>query len=142
MSGVLIMNSEVRAAIAQAIRLARARPTPWVPELVDDNQEAVVSTLKDRPAGIDELRQLYPSQHVRIGTYDTALSFEFQPAGLFRHLSVSAQRRGKVPGLEVMQMLVAEFGFSGWPLIRPGRIWVEEFARKHHAVNVVELEAN
>ena len=142
MSGVLIMNSEVRAAIAQAVKLARARPTPWVPELVDGNQETMVSKLKDRPSGIADLRKLYPSQHLRLGTYDTALSFEFQPAGLFKHLSVSAQRRGKVPGLEVMQMLVEEFGFSGWPLVRPGRIWVEEFAPKHHAVNVIELEPN
>jgi hypothetical protein len=40
----------------------------------------------------------------------------------------------------VMLMLVKEFGFSGFPLQRPSRIWVEEYEPGRHAINVVELE--
>jgi hypothetical protein len=139
MSGVLLMGEEQRAAIKDAIAKARARPTPWVPELAKGD-EVTNLTYEGRPVGIAELRSLYPSQHLMLGTYHAAISFEHQPTGLFRHLSVSSQARGKVPGLEVMQMLVEEFGFSGWPLQRPGKVWMEEYEPKRHAVNVVELE--
>jgi hypothetical protein len=140
MSGILVINEKARKDIAKAVERARERPTPWVPELVDDNQDVNLSRLEDRRPGSFELRQKYPSQHLVLGTYHAAISFEYQPAGLFRHLSVSSQMRGKVPGLEVMEMLVVEFGFSGWPLQRASRMWMEEFEHKRHAVNVVELE--
>jgi hypothetical protein len=140
MSGILVMNAEARKQIAQAIEKARARPTPWVAPLADGSASDSYLSFKDRPSGIAALRQEYPSQHLMLGTYHAAISFEHQPGGLFRHMSVSAQQRGKVPGLEVIQMLVLEFGFSGWPLQRPGRVWMEEYERKRHAVNVIELE--
>jgi hypothetical protein len=139
MSGVLIINEKARAAITKAVERARARPTPWVPELASSTPTDTL-TLQERPVGTFDLREKYPSQHLLLGTYRAAISFEYQPAGLFRHLSVSSQMRGKVPGLEVMEMLVIEFGFSGWPLQRPNRTWMEEFEPKRHAVNVVELE--
>jgi hypothetical protein len=139
MSGVLFIDDAARDAITQAVARARARPTPWVPELADATPTGTL-TLEQRKPGTDEHRQQYPSQHLMLGTYHAAISFEYQPAGLFRHLSVSSQARGKVPGLEVMEMLVVEFGFSGWPLQRPSRVWMEEFERKRHAVNVLELE--
>ena len=140
MSGVLFINEEARAAITQAVAKARQTPTPWVPELVDKDQASHLSTLQNRAPGVADLRKQYPSQHLMLGTYHAAISFEYQPAGLFRHLSVSSQARGKVPGLEVMQMLIEEFGFSGWPLQRPNRVWMEEYEPKRHAVNVLELE--
>jgi hypothetical protein len=139
MSGVLIINDEARKQIAQAIEKARARPTPWVAPLAVATDTPTL-TLAERPKGTSQLRQEYPSQHLMLGTYHAAISFEHQPAGLFRHMSVSSRMRGKVPGLEVIQMLVEEFGFSGWPLQRPGRVWMEEFEFKRHAVNVIELE--
>jgi hypothetical protein len=140
MSGILIMNAEARKQIAQAIEKARARPTPWVAPLADGSSSDSYLSFKDRPSGIAALRQEYPSQHLMLGTYHAAISFEHQPAGLFRHLSVSSQRPGRVPGMEVMEALVLEFGFSGWPLQRAGRVWMEEYERKRHAVNVIELE--
>jgi hypothetical protein len=139
MSGVLLIDEKARKAIRQAIERARARPTPWVPELASASPTDTL-TLQERPVGTFDLREKYPSQHLMLGTYHAAISFEYQPAGLFRHLSVSSQMRGKVPGLEVMEMLVQEFGFSGWPLLRPNRVWMEEFELKRHAVNVIELE--
>jgi len=140
MSGVLVIDQEAKAAIAAAIAKARERPTPWMPELVDPDQASLLSKLKDRAPGVADLRKQYPSQHLMLGTYHAAISFEHQPAGLFRHLSVSSAMKGKVPGLEVMTMLLAEFGFSGWPLTRPSRVWMEEYEPKRHAVNVLELE--
>lgn len=139
MSGVLLIDEKARTVIAKAIEKARARPTPWVPELADATPDNLLPLDRRRP-GTFELREKYPSQHMMLGTYHVAISFEHQPAGLFRHLSVSSQMRGKVPGLEVMEMLVQEFGFSGWPLQRPNRVWMEEFEPKRHAVNVIELE--
>lgn len=139
MSGVLIINEEARQQIAQAIAKARSRPTPWFAPLASAS-DTLTLTLEERPPGTDQLRQEYPSQHLMLGTYHVAVSFEHQPAGLFRHLSVSSHSRGKVPGLEVIAMLVEEFGFSGWPLKRASRIWMEEYERKRHAVNVIELE--
>lgn len=141
MSGVLWIDEAARAAITQAIEQARAKPTPFVSELVDRSQDKFMSKLEDRKPGISDLRKQYPSQHLKLGTYHAAISFEYQPAGLFRHLSVSSERPGKVPGLEVMAMLVVEFGFSGWPLQRAGRVWMEEYEPKRHAVNVIELES-
>lgn len=58
---------------------------------------------------------------------------------MMRHLSVST-RKGKVPGLEVMAVVLPEFGFSGFPLQRPGNVWNEEFEPGWFAINVVELE--
>jgi hypothetical protein len=75
-----------------------------------------------------------------LGTYRAAISFEEQPAGILRHLSVASHAKGKVPGIEVVAMVVEAFGFSGWPLVRPGRIWLEEFEPGHMAVNVLELD--
>lgn len=140
MSGVLIINDKTRKDILAAVARARANPTPWVPALASATDTDTL-TLDERPVGTFELRKKYPSQHLMLGTYHVAISFEHQPGGLFRHLSVSSQMRGKVPGLEVMEMLVPEFGFSGWPLTRPSRMWMEEFEHKRHAVNVIELEA-
>lgn len=95
---------------------------------------------RKRPDLVEEVHRAYPSQSVQLGTYRIALSFEHQPAGLFKHMSVSSHRKGKVPGLEVMKVVMDAFGFSGMPLQRPGRIWVEEFERNWHAVNVIEIE--
>jgi hypothetical protein len=140
MSGVLFIGEAERAAIKAAVERARANPVPWESlQAIALGDESPSLPLNERPKGTRELREKYPSQHLMLGTYQAAISFELQPAGLMRHLSVSSRLRGKVPGLEVMEMLVVEFGFSGWPLQRPSRVWMEEFEPKHHAVNVVEL---
>jgi hypothetical protein len=140
MSGVLVIDEQARAAIAQAIARARQTPTPWMPELADATPDNMLPLDRRKPSTDELLRKQYPSQHLRLGTYHAAFSFEHQPAGLFRHLSVASRAHGKVPGLEVMEMLVTEFGFSGWPLQRPSRVWMEEYEPKRHAVNVIELE--
>lgn len=103
---------------------------------------------------VEDVRAIYPTQHIVLGTYRCALSFEEQPAGLFKHLSVSSERSDKVPGMEAMQMVCEAFGFSE-RLCRlignrnaainvaveglPSRVWLEEFDKDHYAVNVIEL---
>jgi hypothetical protein len=77
---------------------------------------------------------------VELGSYLAAISFEEQPAGLFRHISISARDPGKVPNEYVAKMVLEAFGFSGYPLTRPNRVWVEEYGPGRMAINFVEQE--
>lgn len=157
MSGVLLIGESERVAIDSAVAEARANAVPlavlqahldgtWTPRLM----------LKDRKPGSTDFRKDYPPQNVQLGTYRVAISFEQQPGGLMRHLSVSSQAKGKVPGYQVMAMVCEAFGFSkavsgafatneGKPVEADARIWanarvwLEEFEPGHMAVNVVEL---
>lgn len=136
---ILIIGPDEEKKIAAAIGAARKTPMPWnvMKDIGHDGRPELL--LRERKAGVAEARTSYPPQSVMLGTYRCSLSFEEQPAGLMRHLSVST-RKGKVPGLEVMAMVLPAFGFSGFPLRRPGRVWTEEFEPGWFAVNVVEVE--
>lgn len=153
MSGVLIIGEEQKREIAAALTAARAKPVPWqaMMDSVDPSGNPA-TLLKDRKPGVTEVRRTYRSQRVQLGTYDTAISFEEQPAGIIKHLSVSSLHAGKVPGPYVMQMVCEAFGFSKWlcewladqtintaPTL-PYRIFLEEFEPGHSAVNILELE--
>lgn len=141
MSGVLILRPEQIQKINSALESARASPIPWsAMQAIADPSPTSVLTLADRKPGIHDLRAQYPSQHVMLGTYRAAISFEEQPAGLMKHLSVSSYSHGKIPGLEVMMMVCEAFGFSGFPPLRPGRIWNEEWQPNRFAINVIEIE--
>jgi hypothetical protein len=37
-------------------------------------------------------------------------------------------------------MIAEAFGFSGWPPIRPHRVWIEEYEEGRSAINLVEME--
>src|SRR5437879_13392114 len=107
MSGILTISDHERAHIAIALEAARKRPTPW--KVLEDTavaSEAPTLSLDElpNPDRIAAIHREYPSQRVRLGTYEAALSFEEQPAGLFKHLSVSSRQRGKVPNQVVMEM--------------------------------------
>lgn len=150
---VMIVGEAERLAIAEAIKQARANPIPLrVGQSFAPDRPTTRLMLRDRKPGTEEIRQFYPPQHVMLGTYRTAFSFEEQPAGLMRHLSVSSAARDKVPGPEAMQMACEAFGFSealckiiGSPRAtlfspeRPFRAWVEEFEPGRFAINVIEL---
>lgn len=135
---ILIIGPTEEQLIADAIKAAREHPIP----LSILRGVALPPTdrlmLADRKQGTDFVRRRYQSQHIMLGTYRCAFSFEHQPDGLMSHLSVST-RKGKIPGLEVMAMVIPAFGFSGFPLQRPGRVWTEEFEPGWFAINVVEL---
>jgi len=131
--GVLIITETHRRRIREMITAARARPVPWEtmrPGAVLDDKP--VLTLAERVAGIERP----PSQHIILGTYRVAFSFEYQPAGLLRHLSVSSERPGKVPTPIVVERIAREFGFYD---CAEQSAWLEEFDPGHYAVNIVEL---
>lgn len=149
---LLVIGPEEEAAIARAIKVARKRPTPWsVMQQFASADPKPELRLADRKGPVELARQEYPPQQVMLGTYRAALSFEVQPAGLMRHLSVSSARKGNVPGPQVMLMVCEAFGFSkivcdafvnprGKPIEHAARIWAEEFDPGHYAINVIELE--
>lgn len=154
-SGILVIGHAEQVEIEQALEAARARPMPWdlFKTFAQNGTEARALLLIDRKAGLEEARKQYPSQQIILGTYRVALSFEEQPAGVYKHISVSSERKGKVPGPEVMQMVCEAFGFSdklcaaiggGRAMLGsdklPFRAWLEEFDPGHIAINVIELE--
>ena len=152
---ILMIGQREEAEIKNIIAAARAKPKPWVltKALVQDDPTAVLM-LGDRKAGVDEFLKEYPSHQIMLGTYRVAFSIEEQPAGMFRHLSMSSARAGVVPGPQALQMACEAFGFSSALCaivgsddvhIRseqlPSRVWLEEFEPKRFAVNVIELDA-
>lgn len=154
MTGVLVIGPPDEVIIEQALAEARANPMPWsvMKAIVTDGPKAKL-LLGDRKVGVDEARKQYPPQQIVLGTYRVSLSFEEQPAGLMKHVSVSSERKDKVPGPEVMQMVCEAFGFSGKLCAAigggramigseelPFRVWLEEFDPGHMAINVIELE--
>jgi hypothetical protein len=139
MMGILLLGDDEHAAINAAIARARANPMPFNAE-VATNDDTDRLLLDERKPGATEWRDQYPAQLVRLGSYTAAISFEQQPAGLFRHMSVAVDKRGSLPGLEAIEALVTAFGFSGVPLQRPGKTWSEEYRPGHFAFNIVELE--
>lgn len=154
MSGILVIGAEQQKQIDDAIARARAKPTPWgalEPDAVNDETNTLSLAERYEPDRVERVRREYPSQRVVLGTYEAAFSFEHQPAGLLRHLSVASARSDKVPGPPVMEMVCRAFGFdetlcksmgnpnSNLHPARPARVWIEEFMPGHHAINVVEL---
>ena len=143
MSGVLVIGDDERRIIDTAVATARAKPAPWsvMQELAVETEGPTLNLDERRvpPERVAEIMREYPSHRVQLGTYSAAISFEEQPSGLMRHLSVS-YHAGKIPNLAVIEMVCEAFGFSDFPPTRPHRIWIEEFEPGHHAVNVVELE--
>ena len=72
--------------------------------------------------------------------YRCVFSFEHQPHGQYRHLSVSVLGDGVAPNPEAVQMLATEFGFRG-QLDNDMLIWTEPFGENKIAVNVAQSVA-
>ena len=140
---VLIIGPEQEREIQGAVDKARANPVPWeVLQAIADPGAKPMLMMKDRKPGTEAIRDKYPSHSVMLGTYRAAISFEQQPAGLCRHLSVSSRNSKMIPGLEVMKMTSEAFGFATFPPSeKRGRVWVEEFEPGRMAVNVIEIES-
>jgi hypothetical protein len=142
--GVLVISVEDQMTIAAVIDEARAHPTPWsaIESLViDDRKNPNPEYLfgDRRVEAVDKLRKDYPTQKLELGTYNIAFSFEEQPAGLLRHLSMAVNdpKSTLVPHEATVKMVAEAFGFIGWP---PHRGWVEEYEPGRYAVNIVQVE--
>jgi hypothetical protein len=132
---ILIIDADAQARIAAALARAREKPIPWEElsaHLVPDHQHKVVIELADRRS----VPRRDPEQVLLAHGYRAAITFEQQPAGLVKHLSVSVDTPGRVPNPPAMQMILQAFEFNTDQL---GHFWLEEFAPGHHAVNVAEL---
>lgn len=68
-----------------------------------------------------------------------SLTYEQQPVGLCRHMSMSSPVAGKVPLPEVIDMVLAALGseLSGRRLA-----YLETFAPGHRAINIIEVVKN
>jgi hypothetical protein len=131
----LLITTEVKAEIAVAIVNARRAPVPIDVVKAMATPDKTTITLADRPPGFSPA-----SQHVDIPIgYRAAISFEEQPAGLVRHLSVSVDTPGNYPNVPAVQMIAHEFGIEWSPDSDDVRVWLEEFDPGHFAVNLVGL---
>jgi len=135
--GVLIIGAPDQKRIDALVAQARAHPVPW-------EALAPAAIMSDTPTlTLDEVAAKAPpgwkrptSRGLTLGSYDVAFSFEVQPIGLLRHLSVSCAAPGKLPMPFVVERIARAFGFIDGAA---RRVWIEEYAPGRHAINVVEL---
>ena len=94
---MLIIGPTEAKAIRTAIEGALQNPIPWeaLRPIADDTGRPHLP-LDQRLPGVKAARRKYPPQRVMLGTYRANLSFELQPAGMFRHLSVSSVLIGMI----------------------------------------------
>lgn len=141
---VLVISEKDKEDIGIAVRLARANPTPWeeLSKVAEGTPTPETKFDEERAKLADEIYKKYPTQSFLLGTIRVVFNFEYQPAGLFRHLScaLSHKKGGKVPSYEAVKRIALEFGFTGWPPKNAYRVWAEEFEPGRYAVNVIELE--
>ncbi len=124
--------------IDEALKLARANVIPWSVLASITVATDGVMTLGDRqpdhkrPSSIN----VYLSDGVR-----AALAFEDQPAGIFKHVSVSVDDQRRPPPFMVLLAVYEAFGFRHIPP-KQGRVWIEEFRPGWYCINMIELEMN
>lgn len=136
MSALLFIGPNEREKIQAAVEKARSKPIPW-----DHLKAYVLSSdrrqikLGDRPPGFERVE----SQHVLIPLgYRASISFEEQPAGIMRHLSISVEKDGMMPSKQAIVMIAQEFGFTLGEG-QEGQTWVEEFRPGHYAFNLIQV---
>jgi hypothetical protein len=131
----LIIGADELFKISVALAMARKNPVSreWL-ERFQMGTNATNLKLADRPKDLDRL----PSQHVALPYgYHAAISFEDQPAGLVRHLSISVDTPGKMPNMHAIAMILDAFGLKSGKALH---FWTEEFDPGHHAFNIVQLD--
>jgi hypothetical protein len=121
MARALLIGPTEQAAINAAIERARARPIAFETVKAQAIEHKDMVTLADRKKSIGDARP--QSEHVLLPIgYRAAISFEYQPFGLVRHLSVSVDTPGRVPNQPAMEMIAKAFGFT---LEGVGQTWLE-----------------
>jgi hypothetical protein len=137
----LIIRLEQMKEILIAIDRARSRPVPR--DVFDKLASAVPQNttkvrFEDRK-GFHLQREKYQPQQVLIEVgFRCAFSFEEQPAGLCRHLSISVEDEEPyvTPQEEAAQILARAFGID--PV--NNSCWTEEYEPGKLAVNFVSLD--
>jgi hypothetical protein len=139
MGGVLALSPKELADIKDAVERARKRPIPWEVlrgRAIDDPGPFV--KLKDRKPG----RRPDPESVVVPFGYRLNISFEYQPAGLCQHISVSSPDPvNNVPNQHAMAMLAVACGMA-WPPGPMSRVWIEDFIAGPmvgKAINLVQV---
>lgn len=141
MTRALIIGETEKAAIKTAIERAATHPiTLEMLKALQVETEGAHLTLEMRRQqqgpDFEKKRPRSESVNLPIG-YRAAISFEEQPVGMCRHLSVSVDKPGALPSPEAFDMIAKEFGCAH-PMCAP---WIEEFEPGHSAINIVALSA-
>lgn len=134
---VVIIGPDEQAAIDALVAHARANCIPWevlAPHAVEPDKQVLTLEDRTRPEGPPRPEP----RHIMLGNVLAAFSYEEQPAGICRHLSVSVERKGMLPSPEAVGMVAEAFGFTTFPPVE-GEIWIEEFEPGHSAINVIEV---
>lgn len=137
---ILALTQKDLDAITAAIARARKRPIPWEvlkPRAVADDTPYL--RLADRKG----TGQRPPAEMVELlFGYRLNISFEYQPAGLCQHISVSSpDAANHIPNDHAMALLAKACGMQ-WPPGEMSRVWIEDFiaGRKvGKAVNLVQV---
>ena len=133
---VIVITSEDRAKIKQMMADAKRDYIPW--EKIKD-----VGVLSNKP--VLKLEDRKPGtrpavdQQIILGNCRVAFSYEEQPAGMCKHLSISIGDARRLPHPVAVEMVATEFGYPT-DYLQTCMVWVEEFEPKRYAINVVEVE--
>lgn len=136
---VLVIGPAEQEKIRDALAEAKAAPIKWevlkkyaLPDSGDRKFMKEVR-LEDRARVVDVGGpRSYPVMFP--GGVIAAISFEEQPCGLVKHLSISTPRG--VPHPVVIAIIADAFEM---PAEAPTRFWLEEFEKGRHAINLVQL---
>ncbi len=133
---VLVIGPKEQAAIDALITTARANYVPWeeLRRFAILDHKGPELTLADRK-GVPERPE---QRHLVLGNVEVAFSFEEQPVGICRHLSVSVVKKGKLPHPAAVAMICEAFRFTSFPPV-DGNVWIEEYEPGRRAINVVEV---
>lgn len=137
---VMVLGPELLRQIAAAIAEARKHTTPIQTTMKAAEgvpQGKSILTLEDRSP--DHKPKVTQQVLIPVG-YRASISFEEQPAGLCRHLSISIENRppGVMPSVIAVKMICAQFGVN----FDNGLIWEEEYEPGRFAINIVSLDSD
>lgn len=141
MTRALIIGEVERAEIRAAIE--RAATHPLTLDMVKALQVKADSHLtlemrrQQHGPGFDKKRPQSEFVELPVGVR-AAISFEEQPIGMCRHLSISVDIPGALPHPALVESVAKEFGCSH--VI--GAPWIEEFEPGHEAINIVALSTS
>ena len=123
-----MIGDDERAALARLRGLANANPVDM----------RALPALLETPAGKAAHRERMNGQTIALpAAYLVTFSIETNhPHGTARHMSMSVQRKGRVPIEHAVWMVAVELGFTGG--LGECTTWLEELQGHGNAVNVVQ----